>query len=118
MFRKENNKTFITWDDANQVVILKNKKIPFSDIKGIKLFASGIEMSLDELVRRLDSKNNYLDYFAMTSMEVELFLKSKAKIERITYYKTPFQASEKERLAYGQEVISLINKVNQMISVE
>lgn len=98
MFRKENNKTFITWDDANQVIILKNKKIPFSDIKGIKLFASGIEMSLDELVRRLDSKNNYLDYFALTSMEVELFLKSKAKIERITYYNPPSKHQRKKEL--------------------
>ncbi|MFZ2483585.1 MAG: hypothetical protein WAW70_05615 [Streptococcus parauberis] len=96
MFTKGNEKGIITWDDEQQVLILKKKIIPLNDIKAVKLYTSGIETTVDDLVRRLNPQTNYLDYFAMTSLEVELYLKSKARPEQITYYKIPFQASEKE----------------------
>lgn len=96
MFTKGNEKGIITWDDEQQVLILKKKIIPLNDIKAVKLYTSGIETTVDDLVRRLNPQTNYLDYFAMTSLEVELYLKSKARPKQITYYKTPFQASEKE----------------------
>lgn len=48
MFTKGNEKGIITWDDEQQVLILKKKIIPLNDIKAVKLYTSGIETTVDD----------------------------------------------------------------------
>ncbi|MGT2844700.1 hypothetical protein ACVRZD_05515 [Streptococcus hongkongensis] len=115
LFQKEKSRHVVAFNDEQKTVIIFNKKIDYSQLKEVKLLVSGVSSTIEELQMRLDPQLHYLDYYAMTSLEVVIMLKSPSKSEVISFFKTPYQASEKERLALAREAIDIVSKLTKLI---
>lgn len=101
-------------DSKKQEIKILNKIHKFSDIVSYQIFASGVATNEQDLVKRLNSKENYLAYKSFTSLWIEIKLVDDKK-EKIVFYKTPIVAGESDRKKYVSEVLEISDILNNVL---
>jgi hypothetical protein len=93
------------------------KTYKFEQLKQFRMVAGGNTVDVELLFEKADSEKDFLNWYSFTSLSVEFQLTTDEEMHRIVFFRTPFEASERNRLVYAKQAVEIISMMNKIMGI-